>query len=574
MKTKLLLTRVIFFTAFILSAFLCTTVSFVEAQPSPADTTRFLEQSTFGPTSELVGHVQQVGWEAFLNEQLAAPTANYPDLPFWPQTRPTSCTGDCQRDNYTLYQLQQHFFANALFGQDQLRQRVAFALGQILVTSAVDVPLPSWMRGYQQLLYSEALGNFRQLLYDVTLNPAMGRFLNMVNNRCQTPTPADANVCRNGLKSQPNENYAREILQLFSIGTFVLNQDGTRAVDGAGNPISTYDQNTVEQFAKVFTGWVLAPALPGPSDIGGTVPNYRDPMVVHKDSQGREDYHDRGPKTLLNGVQLPGGQSTDQDLNAAIDNIADHPNVAPFISKQLIQHLVTSNPSTAYVQRIANVFVATRTSATQLFEVVRAILLDAEARGDSKDPSTLPDYGKLREPVQFITNVLRAFNAQSDGVLDSVTVTVQGSSSAIGSADMNQDVFNAPSVFSFYPPTARVPGESVLGPQFVLFSSLTSLRRDNFVNRVIFSTIPAAPPNRPSGTSIDLSAWIPLANNPNNLIETLNQLLLHGAMSDDMRQSVMTAVTSIPASNDSNRRMRVQTAIYLILTSSQYQVQR
>jgi uncharacterized protein (DUF1800 family) len=574
MKTKLLLTRVIFFTAFILSAFLCTTVSFVEAQPSLADTTRFLEQSTFGPTSELVGHVQQVGWEAFLNEQLAAPTANYPDLPFWPQTRPTSCTGDCQRDNYTLYQLQQHFFANALFGQDQLRQRVAFALGQILVTSAVDVPLPSWMRGYQQLLYSEALGNFRQLLYDVTLNPAMGRFLNMVNNRCQTPTPADANVCRNGLKSQPNENYAREILQLFSIGTFVLNQDGTRAVDGAGNPISTYDQNTVEQFARVFTGWVLAPSLPGPSDIGGTVPNYRDPMVVHKDSQGREDYHDRGPKTLLNGVQLPGGQSTDQDLNAAIDNIADHPNVAPFISKQLIQHLVTSNPSTAYVQRIANVFVATRTSATQLFEVVRAILLDAEARGDSKDPSTLPDYGKLREPVQFITNVLRAFNAQSDGVLDSVTVTVQGSSSAIGSADMNQDVFNAPSVFSFYPPTARVPGESVLGPQFVLFSSLTSLRRDNFVNRVIFSTIPAAPPNRPSGTSIDLSAWIPLANNPNNLIETLNQLLLHGAMSDDMRQSVMTAVTSIPASNDSNRRMRVQTAIYLILTSSQYQVQR
>jgi len=402
----------------------------------------------------------------------------------------------------------------------------------------------------------------------------MGRFLNMVNNRCQTPTPADANVCRNGLKSQPNENYAREILQLFSIGTFVLNPDGTRQVDGNGNPISTYDQNTVEQFAKVFTGWVLAPALPGPPDVGGTVPNYRDPMVVHKDSQGREDYHDRGPKTLLNGVQLSGGQSTDQDLNAAIDNIADHPNVAPFISKQLIQHLVTSNPSTAYVQRIASVFMATRTSPTQLFEVVRAILLDDEARGDSKDPSTLPSYGKLREPVQFITNVLRAFNAQSDGVLDSVTVTVQGTSSAIGSADMNQDVFNAPSVFSFYPPTARVPGESVLGPQFVLFSSLTSLRRDNFVNRVIFSTIPAAPPNRPSGTSIDLSAWIPLANDPNNLIETLNQMLLHGTMSDDMRQSVMTAVTSIPASNDSNRRMRAQTAIYLILTSSQYQVQR
>jgi uncharacterized protein (DUF1800 family) len=563
--------RQIFSLSFILSLMIIvSTVRLVDAQPSPADTIRFLEQSTFGPTSELVGHVQQISFEAFLNEQAAAPMADYPELPFWPQTRPTSCTGDCQRDNYTLYQLQRHFFTNALFGQDQLRQRVAFALGQILVTSAVDVPLPSWMRGYQQLLYSEAFGNFRQLLYDVTLNPAMGRFLNMVNNRCQTPTPPDANVCRNGLKSQPNENYAREILQLFSIGTFVLNPDGTRQVDGSGNPISTYDQTTVEQFARVFTGWVLAPALPGPSDVGGMVPNYRDPMVLHKDSQGREDYHDRGPKTLLNGVQLPGGQPADQELNAAIDNIADHPNVAPFISKQLIQHLVTSNPSPAYVQRIANVFVANRTSATQLFEVVRAILLDPDARGDSQAPSVAPTYGKLREPVQFITNVLRAFNAQSDGVLDSLNV----GGSPIGSADMNQDVFNAPSVFSFYPPTARVPGESVLGPQFVLFSSLTSLRRDNFINRVIFSTIPAAPPNRPSGTSIDLSAWVPLANDPNSLIETLNQMLLHGTMSDDMRQSVLTAVTTISASNDSNRRMRVQTAIYLILTSSQYQVQR
>ena len=373
------------------------------------------------------------------------------------------------------------------------------------------------------------------------------------------------------MKSQPNENYAREILQLFSIGTFVLNQDGTRALDGSGNPIPTYDQKTVEEFARVFTGWVLAPALPGPPEVGGTVPNYRDPMVLHKDSQGREDYHDRGPKTLLNGAQLPGGQAADQELNAAIDNIADHPNVAPFISKQLIQHLVTSNPSTAYVQRIASVFVATRTSATQIFEVVRAILLDPMRHVAIQ--KTLPPFQVTASCVSrynFITNVLRAFNAQSDGVLDSLNV----GGSPIGSADMNQDVFNAPSVFSFYPPTARVPGESVLGPQFVLFSSLTSLRRDNFVNRVIFSTIPAAPPNRPSGTSIDLSAWISLANDPNNLIETLNALLLHGTMSDDMRQSVMTAVTSIPASNDTNRRMRVQTAIYLILTSSQYQVQR
>jgi hypothetical protein len=312
---------------------------------------------------------------------------------------------------------------------------------------------------------------------------------------------------------------------------------------------------------------VLAPALPGPAEVGGTVPNYGDPLVVLKDSQGRVDYHDRGAKTLLNGLQLSAGQPTDQDLNDAIDNIAHHPNVAPFISKQLIQHLVTSNPSPGYVARIAAIFTANQTSPTQLFEVVRAILLDDEARGDAKDPATFPNYGKLREPVQFIANILRAFNAASDGVLDSLNV----SGSAIGSADMGQDVFNAPSVFSFYPPSARVPGENVLGPQFVLFSSLTSIRRANFVNRVIFSTIPAAQPNRPNGTSIDLSAWDSLAANPDDLIDKLDELLMHFTMSDSMWQTIRDAVATIPATN---RRQRVRTAIYLILTSSQYQVER
>jgi len=276
----------------------------VQAGPSLADTVRFLQQSSFGPTPPLISRVQQVGFAAFLNEQFSAPTMVYPNLEFWPQTRPTSCTGPCQRDNYTLYPLQRHFFSNALAGEDQLRQRVAFALSQILVTSAVDVPLPSWMRGYQQLLYRSAFGNYRQLLYDVSLNPAMGRFLDMVNNRCQTPTPPNANICRNGLKSQPNENYAREILQLFALGTFLLNQDGTRQLDNNGNPIAAYDEKTVQEFARVFTGWVLAPALAGAAETGGTVPNYRDPMVVHKNGQGLEDYHDRGSKTLLSSVSL------------------------------------------------------------------------------------------------------------------------------------------------------------------------------------------------------------------------------------------------------------------------------
>ena len=560
--------RVLLWSLHLLLVFAVLSVHRLEAQPSRADTVRFLEQSTFGPTSELVTHVQDIGFEAFLNAQFAAPMSDYPELEFWPPRRPPSCSETCQTDNYTLYLLQRHFFSNALYGQDQLRQRVAFALGQILVVSAVDVRLPSWMRGYQQLLYRSAFGNFRQLLSDMTLNPAMGRFLNMLNNRCQTRTPPEVDVCRNGLSSKPNENYAREILQLFSLGTFLLHQDGTRQLDSNGNPIATYDQHTVEEFARVLTGWILAPALAGPADIGGTVPNYRDPLRVHRDGQGREDYHDRGPKTLLNGVTLPGEQSQEQDLNAAIDNIIQHQNVAPFISKQLIQHLVTSNPSPGYVERVAGVFTAQRAGPTQLQEVVRAILLDPEARGDFKDPALEPDYGKLREPVLFITNILRAFKATSDGVLDAVNVE----GSAVGSAAMSQEVFKAPSVFNFYPPTARVPGESgVLGPQFTIFSSLTSLRRDNFVNRVIFATIPANPPHRPTGTSIDLAAWEALGNDPDQLIAALNELLLHGMMSGAMRHIIREAVVSIPADN---RRLRVQTAMYLIATSPQYQVQR
>src|SRR4029434_215649 len=182
----------------------------------------------------------------------------------------------------------------------------------------------------------------------------------MLNNRCQTRTPPEVDVCRNGLSSKPNENYAREILQLFSIGTFLLHQDGTHQVDGNGAPIATYDQHTVEEFARVLTGWILAPALAGPADIGGAVAHHREPERGRRDAQGREDYHDRGPKTLLNGFTLPGEQSQEQELNAAIDNIIQHQNVAPFISKQLIQHLVTSNPSPGYVERIASVFAARR----------------------------------------------------------------------------------------------------------------------------------------------------------------------------------------------------------------------
>jgi uncharacterized protein (DUF1800 family) len=541
----------------------------VAAGVSTKDAVRLLQQASFGPNSQSIARVKQLGIPGYLSEQLSAPMTPYPLLEFWPSSRPDTCTADCARDNYSYYQLQKHFFTNALYGQDQLRQRVAFALGQILVTSSSDVTLPAWMRTYQQLLYGSAFGNFRQLLYDVTLSPAMGRFLDMVNNRCQTRVPNDVAICRGGTSFAPNENYAREIQQLFSVGTFSLNQDGTDKTDAQGNPIFTYTQHDITEFARVFTGWALAPALPPPAAAGTTdpVPNYRDPMVPRLDSQGREVGHDRGDKILLNGKQIGVGTDAADEIALAMDNLAFHPNTAPFISKQLIQHLVTSNPSPAYVKRVANVFTANRNAGNQLALVIKAILLDREAR-QVPNPSRQPNYGKLNEPILFMANLLRAFNAASDGILANLTI----GGSPIGAAAMGEDVFRAASVFSFYPSDYEVPGEAgILGPAFGIFNTRTALNRANFVNRIVFGAIPAALPDRPTGTSIDLAPWTALAVNPAKLVSELSCLLLACSMSTTMQTQIINAVDAVPATDT---LLRAQTAIHLVATSGQFSVQR
>ena len=507
------------------------------AGPSAADTVRFLEQATWGPTPELVQHVQRVGLERFLDEQFEAPASGYPTLPLYPRTRnQATCPNNstCQRDNYTMYPVQNRFFVNALYGPDQLRQRVAFALHQILVVSGVEVTQPSWMTPYLQILDRGAFGSYRQLLYDITRNPAMGNYLDVNNNT----------------RTRPNENYAREVLQLFSIGTVRLNPDGTQQLDASGQPIPTYDQTTINNFSRVFTGWRFAPGAAG-------VPNYIDPMVVN------EAQHDTGSKTLLNGAVLPAGQTTAKDLDDAIDNIFNDPNVGPFISKQLIQHLVTSNPTPAYVARVAAVFDGRGGARGELRAVVRAILLDPEARGDVK---SVPNYGRLRHPAQFIVNILRAFgarsadgSAESDGYLNPLSV------------QMGMDVYRPPSVFSYFSPGTVVPGTNgVRGPEFGLLSTSTALRRANFVNTIVFSRI-AAGANAPNGTSIDLTGLRSLAADPAQLVDALDALLMHGTMSPEMRDSLIGAVTAVSATSPLKR---VRTAVYLVATSSQYQVER
>lgn len=534
-----------------------------KAQPSEAESVRFLKHSTFGPTPALIAKIREIGFEAFLTEQFGAGMAGYPELaPRAPNAASCDIEPDpatCRRENYTMYLLQAHFFSNALYGADQLRQRVAWALSQIFVTSGQPYPYAFWMSPYQQLLYGRAFGNFRQILRDVSLSPMMGRYLDMVDNRCQLRTPADPNVCKNGRTVKPNENYARELLQLFSIGTVMLDTGGSPVLDEEGRPIPTYDQDTVEEFSRALTGWILAAQhAPG-------IPNYNEPMGVRVDGQAVEDYHDKGPKTLLNGFQLPGGQSAEEELNAVLDNLLSHPNVAPFISKQLIQKLVTSNPSREYVTRVAGVFNTSLGSDTQLQDVVRAILLDPEAREGL--PSE-PAYGHLLEPVLAMTRFLRAFDVTSDGVLASINL---GGAYQIGAAQMEQDVFRSPSVFNFYSPDYQVPGApGVLGPEFEIYSSMTALRRANFFSRLIFLGIPAGG-DRPSGTSIDLTPYVDLASDPAALVQRLNALLLHDSMPADMYEKISEHVARL---SESDLLLRAQHAVYLVATSAHFQVER
>lgn len=555
------------------------------------DRTRFLEQATFGPSMTEDNRLRRIGPRTWLADQFSQPypsTANpYPNIPLMSTDAnvapPAGCgafnTPDpptynlCIRDHYTMYPIQTWFYKEAFYGTPQLRHRVSWALSQIWVISGVDTQQAPWMITYHQQISKNAFGNWRNLMYDMTLNPGMGNYLDMIRST----------------KNNPNENYPREVLQLFNIGLFMLNQDGTvqcvehNPCQAGDTQVPTYDQTTINNFTKVFTGWrdcrAAGPTAACPNITLGA-PDYKDPMELVTGS------HDLTAKTLL---VYPGSTTTNiaactpnpcnatqiatyanNSLNQALDNIYNHPNVAPFVSKLLIQHMVTSDPTPAYVGRVSAVFNANRTSPTQMQAVIKAILLDPEARGDVK---TDPRYGKLREPVQLLTNVLRNFDVggasvagqppagQSDGV-------VNNSVSGLG-----QNAFTAPTVFNYYQPNYVVPGSTILGPEFGIYTTGTSIGRANLFATYAFNGLGIALPDRPNGTKINLAeaqAMSAADATGNQLLNYLNTKMMHGAMSTEMKNAILPAVTNAGADN----LLRAQRAIYLIATSSQFQVQR
>jgi len=557
---------------------------------SGPDGIRFLEQATWGPSDNDLAHVRSVGYAAWLNEQFntaplfGATQSDYPAFTLYPQFYPAAPAPPCDssttcfRDNYTLYPLQKQFFTNALTQSDQLRQRVAFALHQLIVVGGVQLNgnETSWFAPYLHTIDRNSFGNFRTLLFEVTLNPGMGEYLNMRGNSVV-----------NRANPTPNENYAREIMQLFSIGVDTLNQDGTPVLDGQGNRLPSYDQTTIANLARVFTGWDLAPNKTWTVDGTTAVVNYQDPMVPN----GNVNRYDIAQKTLLTDINhaspvvIPAcsnctGNSSAvnlantqayavSSLNTAIDNLFYHPNTGPYVCTQLIHQLVTSNPSPAYVGRCAAAFANNGSGVRgDMKAVITAILLDIEARGDVKDA---PEYGHLREPVLLMTHLLRTFNATSDGVLASTPFSYTN--------DLGQNLFNPPTVFSYYPADYGLPGTNFFGPEFGLLDTSTTYKRANFVNTLFLSNsgngIPPSGANRPSGTQVNHSSYQALAGNPQQLVDALNARLMHGTMSPAMNASIVAAVTAITNANATTQALqRTQTAIYLIATSSQFQVEK
>ena len=538
--------------------------------PGYANAQRFLEQATFGPRPVVVGrpvptesveHVLDVGVTAALVEQLDAPTGVFAPTP--PRAAP------CDGGFPAVLDPGAQFFVAALTGADQLRLRTMFALSQILVVSANGVPeiqstcnseRRDAMVRYLNALRAGALGSYRELLEQITLEPAMGTFLNMANNVGMGPDgPITA-----------NENFARELLQLFTLGTNKLNDRG-ELVDNAGvvipaggKPVPAYDEDDVKAFARTLTGWTYPSPSGCPTTVGGKrTPRYDGPMIPCQIN------HNSAAATLLVYPGAPGGGLTTdkatarKHLEEALDNVFFHPNLPPFVSKQLIQHLVTSNPSPEYVARVVAKFKddgSTLHRRGNLRVVIRTILMDPEARA----PTAFASYGRLRAPAELITRVLRALAV----TVDTSAGKDPGSYVNTHSAALGQSVPRPPSVFSYYPPDQPAPGSTLVGPEFGLLDTSTITQRASFLNTLLHT---AAFEN--NGVSIaDGLALLPAT--AAEQVDWLDQHLLHGTMSTGAAGLRTTLTEALADTRSAGVEAKKRLALFLTILSPEFQIQR
>jgi uncharacterized protein (DUF1800 family) len=487
---------------------------------------RILEQGTWGPVPGASGSLQTQGFDAWFAEQVAAPVSTYPDQPLFNSAGNT---------NTNLGPVQIVFFQNAVNGPDQLRQRVAFALSEIWVISNLGINNASAFPPLLRIFQADAFANYETLMRDVTLNPGMGRFLNMVNNDKANPAKG----------TSANENYGREFMQLFTLGLTQLNTDGTPVLDSKGVPLPTYKAADVTGVSRAFTGWTYPP-MPGFNTSGHNRTYYIGPMVP------LEYAHDAGAKTIL-GTNLPPNRTAEDDLTDAIHIIFMQPTLPPFVCQQLIEHLVTSNPSPAYISRVAEVFENNGSGIRgDLKAVIHAILADPEARAaDEANALDQATFGHMREPVLFVANLLRGLNG---------TVTSQ-SGIAGAATNLGQQLFYAPSVFSYFSPQYRGAG-GLLAPEFQIYSTQTSANRINLVNTVIYAGQYGA------GTKFDISSYTAAATvSTSHLLDLINSEFFHQDMSNSLRDAINQALAPLKLSSD-----KAKAALYLALTSSEYQI--
>lgn len=477
---------------------------------------RFLEQASFGPNAASLDRVRELGLEGWIDEQFDLPASTYPE----PEEK---CVDIDVRRAFTRHVLQ---------GEDQLRQRLVFALGQIFVISANKTGEPEQLLIWQRMLSDHAFGNFRELLDAVTKSPTMGRYLDLANSSAAAPDGS----------SQPNENYPREVLQLFSIGLERLHPDGTPILDGAGEPIPTYDQDAIEGLARAMTGWGY-PTPPGEKFRWPTRQNYSAPM------QPYDPAHEFGEKLLLDGVVLPAGGTAESDMDAALDNIVQHPNVGPFIGTRLIRALVKSNPSPAYVARVTQAFDDNgRGVRGDLKAVVKAVLLDPEARSGE----ILPGGGKLREPVLHLVGVLRGLDGQ---------LIPEAGLTATETREMSQRLLEPPSVFNYFSPLHQLEG-GLFGPEFQIYTPITSTARENMVYRYLNESYRKE-------VTIDVEPYRALAGQPAELVDRIDETFFYGRMTEDLRSSLIRSLNA----HTTDAKRRALTALYLALSSGEYLVQ-
>jgi uncharacterized protein (DUF1800 family) len=392
----------------------------------------------------------------------------------------------------------------------------------------------------------DAFSNYRQLLEDITLNPAMGAYLNMLQNDKADPARG----------TLPNENYARELMQLFAIGLYNLNLDGSLTLSSSGFPIATYGQDAILGTAAVLTGWTYAqPGVANPVFRPGVATqSWRDPMI---NIAGR---HQTTAKNILNGVTLPANQTAAQDLKTTLDTIFNHPNVGPFIARQLIQRLVTSNPSPGYIYRVTAVFNDNGQGVRgDLKAVVRAILMDYDARVGFL---AAQNAGHEREPVLRVTNLLRAFNATAPSGKYSVRNAY---------ANLDEEAMHSPTVFNFFGPDYSAPGAiaaaGLKSPEFEITTDTTVISAANYLRTAIYVYLGPGTDR----ITLNLTAEQTRASDPAGLVDHLNAVLMAGGMSPSMRNIMINAVTQIPSNNPTER---VRTAIYLVVNSPEFVVDK